>query len=170
MDTNNGSNGTCGGSNYTYIFDYEKRTSYVDWSWFRCNETKRCIHQDSRCDLRPHPDCVYENDDVAEDEVGCFEEYKRKGLVPRSANYVCQSQDHNINSSAIYGPFWSGTSRSVNNTALLLRSGIIVQTLATRCDGLEECFNGEDEKGCGFDTLQVAWIGEYYFLAHFNNS
>ena len=44
-----------------------------------------------RCDLRPHPKCIYENDKgemIAEDEEGCIEEgkYKSKGLIPQSAN------------------------------------------------------------------------------------
>ena len=41
-----------------------------------------------RCDLRPHPKCIYENegDMIAEDEEGCEEEYKIKGLIPQSAN------------------------------------------------------------------------------------
>ena len=42
-----------------------------------------------RCDLRPHPECIYKNgkgDMVAEDEEGCTEKYKIKGLIPESAN------------------------------------------------------------------------------------
>ena len=42
-----------------------------------------------RCDLRPHPKCIYENDKgdmLAEDEEGCEEEYKIKGLIDPSAN------------------------------------------------------------------------------------
>ena len=41
-----------------------------------------------RCDLRPHPKCIYKNDKgdmLAEDEEGCEEEYKKKGLIPQSA-------------------------------------------------------------------------------------
>ena len=42
-----------------------------------------------RCDLRPHPKCIYKNDKgemLAEDEEGCEEEYKIKGLIDPSAN------------------------------------------------------------------------------------
>ena len=42
-----------------------------------------------RCDLRPHPKCIYKNDIgdmLAEDEEGCEEEYKNNSLIPRSAN------------------------------------------------------------------------------------
>ena len=69
----------------------------VDWTWFYCKETQRCIHNSHRCNLHPHPDCIYEKDGmrVAEDEEGCFEEYKRKGLIEDSANFICQSQLHN---------------------------------------------------------------------------
>ena len=60
---------------------------------------------DSRCDLHPHSECIYEKDGitVAEDEEGCFDEYKRKGLVAKTANFICSSgsQDHNIMSLAV---------------------------------------------------------------------
>ena len=75
-----------------------------NWNWFTCHETRKCIHPNSRCDLHPHPDCIYENEDgqiVAEDEEGCFEKYKSKGLVPKSANLECQSAIHNSDSIAI---------------------------------------------------------------------
>ena len=32
----------------------------VDWEWFPCQKSKTCIHIDNRCDLHPHPDCLYE--------------------------------------------------------------------------------------------------------------
>ena len=38
---------------------------------------------------------------MAEDEENCFDEYKWKGLVARSANLICQSPIHNIESPTI---------------------------------------------------------------------
>ena len=75
----------------------------VGWTWFYCKETQRCIHNSHRCNLHPHPDCIYEKDSmrVAEDEEGCFSEYKRKGLIEDSANLVCQSQFHNHQSEPV---------------------------------------------------------------------
>ena len=32
----------------------------VDWKWFPCKKAQKCIHIDNRCDLHPHPDCLYE--------------------------------------------------------------------------------------------------------------
>ena len=88
-------NSSCG-SQYSY-----RRSDYdVTWTWFMCKQTGKCIHNTTRCDMHPHPDCLYENEDgemVAEDEVGCLEEYKKKGLVARSANFKCQSPIHNSN-------------------------------------------------------------------------
>ena len=75
----------------------------VDWKWFHCKATQRCIHNSHRCNLHPHPDCIYEKDGVkvAEDEEGCFTEYKRKGLIQNSANFICQSRLHNKESKAV---------------------------------------------------------------------
>ena len=99
--------------------------------------------------MHPHPDCLYENEDgemVAEDEEGCMEEYKRKGLVTRSANFKCQSPIHNCNSPAI--------------SRIGLKYGIKIDILGTRCNGLDECWNSIDEDNCGFDTSITATIGK----------
>ena len=69
----------------------------VTWQWFRCEVNKKCIHSQSRCDLHPHPACVYNNTEtgkmVAEDEEGCLNpdykySYKAKGLIEPSANLI----------------------------------------------------------------------------------
>ena len=75
-------NSSCG-SQYRY--------GDVKWTWFKCQKNGKCIHNNTRCDMHPNPECVYENEHgelVAEDEEGCLEEYKRKGLVSRSANFL----------------------------------------------------------------------------------
>ena len=83
---------------------YKEKIEYAKYTnWFPCHKNSKCIHSNSRCDLHPHPDCIYENEGqmVAEDEEGCFDEYKSKGLVPKSANLECQSPMHNSGSIAI---------------------------------------------------------------------
>ena len=98
-------NSSCG-SQYSY-----RRSDYdVTWTWFMCKQTGKCIHNTTRCDMHPHPDCLYENEDgemVAEDEEGCLEEYKRKGLVAKSANFQCQSP---IRAASL---FWPGIERFI---------------------------------------------------------
>ena len=58
----------CEGNEYTY---HDKAclecittevTIVVNWQWFPCTQTKKCIHQKNRCDSYPHPDCSYEKD------------------------------------------------------------------------------------------------------------
>ena len=127
----------------------------VDWTWFKCLETGKCIHIDSRCDLHPNPECIYEENGiiVAEDEDECLDEYKRKGLVARSANLKCQSPFHNRLTPAIF---------SITNTLLnvtVIPSGTIVQIVSTRCDGFYECFNNEDEYKCGEGEIETTTIG-----------
>lgn len=149
-------NSSCG-SQYSYLqSEYD-----VTWTWFKCKQTGKCIHNTTRCDLHPHPDCIYENEKkemVAEDEEGCLEEYKRKGLLPRSANFKCQSPHHNSNSSAVFATWYNNTSYVPN--ALILDEGIMVQILATRCNGQAECWNAIDEDRCGFNISITASIGK----------
>ena len=86
------------GIKYVDNSGYGEKTIDVSWKWFSCYKTGKCIHANSRCDLRPHPDCIYKNEAgqmVAEDEEGCFKEYKSKGLVTKSPNFECQSAEHN---------------------------------------------------------------------------
>ena len=66
----------------------------------------------TRCDMHPNPACVYVNDDgerVAEDEEGCLEEYKKKGLVAKSATFQCESPFHNRESPAVTSPVFDET-------------------------------------------------------------
>ena len=73
----------------------------ANWKWFPCSRNGKCIHPDSRCDLHPHPQCIYEDENgdlLSEDEEDCFDEYKYKGIIDRSASFTCDSQIHNIES------------------------------------------------------------------------
>ena len=107
MLANKTSNPQCGDTYHNQYIDSDIVTQgagvHVDWTWFHCKETQRCIHNSHRCNLHPHPDCIYEKDGVrvAEDEEGCFDEYKRKGLIQESANFICKSQIHNEQTKAV---------------------------------------------------------------------
>ena len=69
------------------LFGQMQNTS-VNWAWFACTRSRKCIHSRSRCDQHPHPSCVYEKDGMkfAEDEDNCTSEYKEKGFVPKVIN------------------------------------------------------------------------------------
>ena len=59
-----------------------RSTVKVTWDWFPCYKTGKCVHIKSRCDLHPHPQCIYFKKEtgemVAEDEEGCLPTYKAK--------------------------------------------------------------------------------------------
>ena len=131
----------------------------VDWTWFHCLKTRKCIHIDNRCDLHPNPECIYEKNGVmvAEDEEGCFEEYKRKGLLAKSANLICQSLYHNVLTPAISWINQTFTGSLLNVT--VIPSGTMVEIVATRCDGLYECSNNEDEYKCQQGEIETVSIG-----------
>ena len=103
--TSNTSNPQCGSTYHNQYIDWNTNGTGapVNWIWFHCKATQRCIHNSHRCNLHPHPDCIYEKDGVrvAEDEEGCLTEYKRKGLIQESANFVCQSRVHNTQSEPV---------------------------------------------------------------------
>ena len=42
------------------IYTWPKGNRTADWRWFPCLKSKKCIHIDNRCDLHPHPHCLYE--------------------------------------------------------------------------------------------------------------
>ena len=89
---------------------------------------------------------------VSEDEEGCFEEYKRKGLVDKSAFFECPSLAHNSMSPAIFATVWSPIDK-----------GTVVYIQSTKCDGVPECWNGIDEENCGFNTYLTLFIGDVIF-------
>ena len=148
----------CDGSNYFWFGDYCQAPT--DWVWFHCRSTQKCIHIDSHCDMHPHSDCIYEKDGilVAEDEEGCFDEYKRKGLVSQTANIICFSPDHNPMSPSVISSIF-GEDYQLNVT--VIPNGTTVQILGVRCDRNVDCWDGIDEKlFCGFDTSQTVEVGK----------
>ena len=90
-----------------------------------------CLDLTLRCDM--HPQC-----DEGEDEKDCSDAYVTKGMISQSATYSCQSPHHNDD--------------SITPT---------VKILATRCDGREECFRGEDEADCDIKWIAYTTLGEY---------
>ena len=150
----------CNGSNYFWNgHNIEAPTS---WSWFMCINTKKCIHIDSRCDMHPHTECIYEKDGVmvAEDEEECSDEYKRKGLVAKTADFICSSgsPDHNTVSPDIISNTYDWESENYAYVTVIPR-GTIVQILGIRCDGISNCWGGIDEWFCGFNSLETVGIG-----------
>ena len=59
-------NATCG---KIYTPSWSKENITVDWKWFPCKERQKCIHIDNRCNLHPHPDCLYEKVKILKESV-----------------------------------------------------------------------------------------------------
>ena len=138
------------------------RNTPVKWKWFHCTQTNKCVHEASRCDLHPHMDCTYMNDQgemIAEDEENCLQEYKQKGLIPKTANFQCLSPIHNGNSSAILSTIYNWTVRKYVPDVTVIAFGSMVNIEATRCDGHLECWKGIDESDCGLSTFQTLFVG-----------
>ena len=165
-------NSSCG-SQYIYRKNYydQKEINQVDVDWFECRNNSKCVHKNTHCDMHPNPVCVYLNDDgerVAEDEEGCLEEYKKKSLVARSANFMCPSLLHNKDSSPVKATIWNQTHYdatrdfrgSYTPNVTVIPHGTTVYIMSTRCDGVPECWNNIDEEGCGFNTSQTILFGK----------
>ena len=136
----------------------------TSWLWFQCTNTQKCIHIDSRCDMHPNPACIYEKDGVmvAEDEEGCFDEYKRKNLVSKEVNVICSSgsQDHNAMSPVVIACIFDGMTSCIDG--IVIPKGTTVQIPGIRCDGILNCWDGIDEKYCGMTFLQTVEIGKQF--------
>ena len=103
---------------------------------------------------------------VAEDEEGCFEEYKKKGLLATSANLICDSQIHNILSPSILSTVTNWTAYQNHDWSnqfmynfTVIPAGTRVQIVSTRCNGVSECWNNEDELECVWQAFVNALIG-----------
>ena len=140
----------------------------VDWQWFRCEVKKKCIHPQSRCDLHPHPACVYNNTEtgkmVAEDEEGCLKEYKDNGLIDKSANLDCESPVHNNGTAAIHSTVFNWTTYEFQYGKEVIKKGVPVQIQAVKCNGVPECRKRVDEADCGFSTFETMIFGKKYFF------
>ena len=154
------------------------QTVPVTWlPWFKCEVNQKCIHPKSRCDLHPHPACVYNNTEtgknktetgemVAEDEEGCLKEYKDNGLIDTSANLECDSPVHNNDTAAIVinSTVYNFDTKEFEDNPIVIEKGTTVQIQAVKCNGISECCNGVDEVDCGFSTFETMFYGNLYFL------
>ena len=92
---------------------------------------------------------------MAEDEVGCSDsDYKIRNLIPKSANFRCQSKQHNQDSPAILATVYNFTKiqgREVGYmpNVTIISGGTIVNIFSTRCDKITECWRNADENNCG---------------------
>ena len=112
---------------------------------------------------------------LAEDEEHCNDEYVKKGLVSRTVNMECISPIHNIDSPAMRNYPYNLTEEK-NKSAWtwmkkdnwlvqlqLIPKGTIIHTLATKCDGHKECWQGLDEVDCDeLDPGTTVLIGIYF--------
>ena len=125
--------------------------------------------------MHPNPECIYENengDKLSEDEEDCLEEYKLKGLIKESAAFECPSPDHNKMSPAILSTVFNFSIGAYENDVTVIPDGVVVMTYGTRCDGKIDCWNGEDEDMCGFNTFVTFGAGNVsnsqYFFSNLN--
>ena len=111
--------------------------------------------------MHPNPECIYERDGVmmSDDEEDCFEEYKLKGLIKESASFECPSPDHNKMSPAILSTVYNRTIHDYEYNVPVIPDGFIVLIKGTRCDRIIDCWNGEDEDMCGFNTFVTFGAG-----------
>ena len=102
---------------------------------------------------------------MSDDEEDCFDEYKHKGLIRKSAYFECPSLDHNKMSPAIRASWvYNYNEKWWDYDVVVIPDGVIVLIQATRCDGEIECWNGEDEAMCGFNNFVIFGAGN---LPHF---
>ena len=113
---------------------------------------KTCYKKVNLCDQHPVCDPGEGTDDIAQDEFGCFEKYKEKGLTSKDATHQCQSVHHNEAS-----------------VAANLSLGIVMIE-AVPCDGNPTCWKpanqdlASDESFCDNDLLTKCVPGERYDL------
>ena len=81
-------------------------------------------------------------------------------FVPQSASLECESLSHNqMSAPIIQNDIWNFTHNRYINNATVLVGKVIVMTQGTRCDGIIDCWNGEDEDMCGFNTFETFGAG-----------
>ena len=100
---------------------------------------QRCLRNTLLCDQHPACDPGEDTGKIAQDEFGCFEEYKKKGLTAKAGTQPCQSVHHNEES-----------------VKANLSLGIVMIE-AIPCDGNPSCWRRSDERFCDNDLLTI-WV------------
>jgi hypothetical protein len=97
---------------------------------------------------------------VAEDEENCLvKDYKKKSLIPQTANFQCISLIHNSNSSTILSTVYNWTTDDYKYNVPIIVFGTMVRMWGTRCDGNIDCWKSIDEADCGWSTFQTVFVG-----------
>merc|ERR1719507_762437 len=111
-----------------------------------------CFKNTTLCDQHPACDPGEGTGAIAQDEFGCFEKYKEKGLTSKDATHQCQSVHHN--------------EASVKANLSLG----IVMIEAVRCDGIPTCWKSPDqtlapdESFCDNDWLTI-WVPAIFLVS-----
>merc|ERR1719507_1709808 len=111
-----------------------------------------CFKNTTLCDQHPAGDPGDGTGDIAQDEFGCFEKYKEKGLTSKDATHQCQSVHHNEES-----------------VKANLSLGIVMIE-AVPCDGIPTCWKrtdqtlAPDESFCDNDWLTI-WVPAIFLVS-----
>ena len=108
------------------------------------NGVETCFKNINRCDQHPVCDPKEDTDVIAEDEVNCFDDYLKKGLVLEGATHQCQSVHHN------------------EDTVKANLSLGIVWVWAVPCDQTSTCWKRTDENFCDNYLLTIVIPGKLY--------
>ena len=80
----------------------------------------------------------------------------------RSSTLKCISKFHNKESPGINSTIYNFTTFDYEEQTII-RQGTIVYNQAERCDGTYECLDLKDEMGCGFNTFDTLFFGNFTF-------
>ena len=106
------------------------------------NGVATCFKNINRCDQHPVCDPGEDTDGVAVDEVDCYDDYLKKGLVLKEATHKCQSIHHN------------------EDTVRENLSLGIVWVWEVPCDGTSTCWKKQDESFCDNSLLTIVAPGK----------
>ena len=111
-----------------YYQDFDYQSDCADLTDMICIER----NSTSKCDL--HPQCLH-----GEDEIGCKDDYVRKGIFKPSETFECDDPNYLI--------------INLDNSNWTIKT-----QRAFRCDGRATCPNGEDEENCKILAETIKYI------------